>query len=159
MVPNQIERETLIQAPVEIVWGVVTEPEQISRWFADAAELDLRPGGEGTFTWESRATVATDEPAVSRLRVEKVDRPHVFSFRWGYPGDAEPRETNSVLVEFTLTPEGQNTRLRVVESGLAQVDWSEARRAGYLDDHAHGWEVHLGRLAEYAGGLSEAAAT
>jgi hypothetical protein len=25
-----IEREILIQAPAEVVWGVITEPEQIS---------------------------------------------------------------------------------------------------------------------------------
>jgi hypothetical protein len=35
---------------------VVTEPGEISRWFSDAAEIELRPGGEGTLMWDQRAT-------------------------------------------------------------------------------------------------------
>ena len=45
MVPQRIEREILIEAPVDVVWDVVTQPEHISRWFSDSVELDLRPGG------------------------------------------------------------------------------------------------------------------
>lgn len=141
MIPNQVERETLIEAPVEVVWGVVTEPAQISRWFSDAAQLDLRPGGEGVLSWENHGSV--------RLRVERVERPHLFSFRWAYPEGAEPREDNSMLVEFTLTDEGGRTRLRVVESGLATVDWPEEEKLRYLDSHTRGWERHLGGLSEY----------
>lgn len=40
MIPSVIEREVLIEAPVEVVWRTVTEPGQISRWFSDAAEID-----------------------------------------------------------------------------------------------------------------------
>jgi hypothetical protein len=55
-----------------------------------------------------------------------------------------------MLVEFTLHPEAGNTRLRVVESGFDQVDWSDERKARYADDHSRGWEVILGRLGDYA---------
>ena len=48
---DSIEREILIEAPAEVVWGVITEPEQISRWFTDEAEVEARPGGAGTLTW------------------------------------------------------------------------------------------------------------
>ena len=34
-----IEREILIEAPVEVVWRAITEPDQISQWFADRVEL------------------------------------------------------------------------------------------------------------------------
>ena len=47
MVPEQIEREVLIAAPIERVWAVVTQPEHVGTWFGDAgAEIDLRPGGK-----------------------------------------------------------------------------------------------------------------
>jgi uncharacterized protein YndB with AHSA1/START domain len=50
--------------------------------------------------------------------VEAVDPPTSFSFRWNHPHDEEPMAGNSMLVEFTLTPEGaERTRLRVTESG------------------------------------------
>ena len=32
MAANSVEREILIEASPEVVWGVITEPEQISRW-------------------------------------------------------------------------------------------------------------------------------
>ena len=45
--------------------------------------------------------------------VETVEPPTRFSFRWNHPEGEEPVGGNSMLVEFTLTPEGpERTRLR-----------------------------------------------
>ena len=57
MVPQRIEREIVIHAPVEVVWSVVTEPEHISAWFSDSADLDLRPGGRAVLHWNDFGTV------------------------------------------------------------------------------------------------------
>jgi len=73
-----IEREVLIEAPAEVVWRTITEPEQVVRWFADRVELDARPGGKGTLVFEHMANIAA-------LVVETVDPPHRFTFRWGHP--------------------------------------------------------------------------
>jgi hypothetical protein len=54
-----------------------------------------------------------------------------------------------VLVEFTLTPEGENTRLRVTESGLQEIDWAEEQKATYTDEHTQGWISHLTDLHKY----------
>ena len=40
------------------------------------------------------------------VAVETADPPARFSFRWNHPRREEPLPGNSVLVEFTLTPEG-----------------------------------------------------
>jgi uncharacterized protein YndB with AHSA1/START domain len=151
MVPNVIEREILIEAPVQTVWGVVTEPDQISRWFSDAAEIDLRPGGEGTLTFEMRAT---NERATVRLLVETVEPPHTFAFRWDYPAGATAHEGNSIRVEFTLTAEGKNTRLRVTESGFPKLERPEEEKAAYADVHGKGWDIHLANLRDYVSGQS-----
>jgi len=37
MAADSVEREILIAASAEVVWGVITEPQQISRWFSDDA--------------------------------------------------------------------------------------------------------------------------
>ena len=75
-----IEREILIEAPVEVVWRTITESDQIEKWFADRAELDLRPGGAGAFVFE-RAGTSKHAPLV----VEAVEPPHRFAFRWSHP--------------------------------------------------------------------------
>src|ERR687890_1582367 len=125
MIPDQIERDITINAPVDRVWELITQPEHVGRWFGDAgAEIDLRPGGEMIL----RGT----EHGTSRARVVAVE-PHTrFSYRWAPfkdPGGEEPVEGNSTLVEFTLQREGDGTRLRVVESGFASLVTSDEQRA------------------------------
>jgi uncharacterized protein YndB with AHSA1/START domain len=141
MVPESIEREILIDAAVEIVWSVVTEPEHVGTWFSDAAELDLRPGGEGLLTWR--------EHGASRLRVETVEPPHVFAFRWLRGTGSELRAGNSTLVEMRLSAEGGSTRLRVIESGFRDLDWPEDEQAEYAEGNTRGWRVELDELREY----------
>lgn len=53
-----------------------------------------------------------------------------------------------MLVEFTLTPEGEErTRLRVVESGHELLAWTDAEKQRYADEHTGGWGGYLDRLA------------
>jgi uncharacterized protein YndB with AHSA1/START domain len=154
MIPS-IERDILIEAPVDVVWRAVTEPSQISSWFSDAAEVDLRAGGEGTLTWTDRAT---NKPATACITVQTIEPPHTFAFRWAYAEGVQPREGNSLLVEFTLTPEGENTRLRVIESGLQEMDWAEEQKATYADEHTQGWISHLSDLDAYVAQKRQASA-
>src|SRR5437764_8663916 len=104
---QRIERTISIDAPVDVVWAVVTEPEHIRGWFSDAVELDLRPGGALVLRWEGSAPV--------RGRVERVEPPRAFAFRWVAGRGADLAGDNATLVEFTLEPDGAATRLTVVE--------------------------------------------
>jgi uncharacterized protein YndB with AHSA1/START domain len=139
-----IEREIVIDAPVDVVWRTITEPEQIARWFADRVELDLRPGGSGLLVFERSATTSA---VTAPLVVEAVEPPHRFSFRWDHPEKEAPTAGNSVLVTFTLSPEGsERTRLRVAETGLELLGRTHDEQVRYADDHRGGWKVHLDRL-------------
>jgi len=145
MVPERIEREVLIEAPLEVVWAVVTEPEHVGGWFGDSAEIDLRPGGDAVLSWEKHGSALA--------RVEKVEPPYTFSFRWARPMGAEPSEGNSTLVEFNLSAEGEHTRLRVVESGFPALDGSEEEKATYAEGNTEGWKAELTDLQEYVAKL------
>ena len=137
-----IQREVLIDAPAEIVWRTITDPNRITQWFADRAEVDLEPGGQGMFTFEVAGHVHR-----SPLLIETVDPPRLFSFRWCHGEGKEPGPGNSVLVEFRLTAEGaERTRLRVDETGLESVDWSEQSKRQFVEDHRAGWATNFGRL-------------
>jgi len=143
VIPDAIEREILIDAPVEVVWRVVTEPSQIVQWFSDEAEIELRVGGGGRLAFKKSGDSY-------QLQVEAVEPPHRFVWRWVQPEGSVVRQGNSMLVEFTLQPEGTGTRLRVVESGFDQLDWSDERKAHYADNHTRGWHSILDRLRDYA---------
>jgi uncharacterized protein YndB with AHSA1/START domain len=134
-----IEREVLIEAPAEVVWRTITEPDQMSQWFADHVDLVVEPGAHGYMGFGDRGG-----PVV----VETVDPPIRFSFRWNHPRGEEPVVGNSMLVEFTLTPEGgERTRLRVAERGHELRDWPDAEKQRYADEHREGWGEFLDRLA------------
>ena len=146
MAADLIERETVINAPVERVWKLITEAEHLGRWFGDAgAEIDLRPGGALVLRWSEHGT--------SHGRVVAVEPPTRFAFRWAPfkdPGGDEPVEGNATLVEFTLEPDGDATRLRVVETGFASLATSDEQRARNVEGNTGGWEHEIGELSEYA---------
>jgi uncharacterized protein YndB with AHSA1/START domain len=134
-----IDREVVIEAPAEVVWRIITEPDQMTQWFADRVELVLEPGAHGYMWFGDQGG-----PVV----VETVDPPSRFSFRWNHPRGEEPADGNSMLVEFTLTPEGaERTRLRVTESGHELRDWPDTEKQRYADEHSGGWAEFLDRLS------------
>jgi len=145
VVPNRIEREVLIDAPVDVVWSIVTEPEHIGRWLSDSAEVDLRPGGELVLSWDRLSGPA-------RGTVERVERPHLFSFRWVTPEPGRDPSTweADLLVEFVLRAEGEGTLLRVVESGFASLDdGTEEQNEELAARHTGGWGTFLDQLVGY----------
>jgi uncharacterized protein YndB with AHSA1/START domain len=137
-----IEREIVIEAPPEVVWRTITEPDQMSLWFADRVDLVVEPGAHGYLRFGDQGG-----PVV----VVTVDPPKRFSFRWNHPREEEPAPGNSMLVEFTLTPEGaERTRLKVAESGHELRDWPGEEQQRYADEHQEGWGEFLDRLAGVA---------
>lgn len=141
MVPDRIEREIVIDAPVDVVWAIVTAPEHVGSWFSDFAEIDLRPGGKAALTWTEHGTALG--------WVEEVEPPTRFAMRWARPLGAEPRPENTTLVEFILSEESEGTRLRVIESGFRELEGPDEEKAEYAKGNEQGWEQELGELVEY----------
>jgi uncharacterized protein YndB with AHSA1/START domain len=138
-----IDRDVLIEAPIEVVWRTITEPEQITQWFADRVDLVVEPGAHGYMGFGDQGGPVT---------VAVVDPPTGFSFYCNYNHGGVPAAGNSALVEFTLTAEGDDlTRLRVVESGHESLDWPDAEKQRYADEHRDGWGTILDRLATLLG--------
>lgn len=129
---DSIERDTLIDAPVARVWSLVSAP---GFWVADAESI------KGTTAVEGESMVASNpEHGDFPVLVVKVEPQSYLAYRWApaTPGD-ELTESNSTLVEFTLSPEGDKTRLTVVESGFAALAVSEEVRAQTIQNLSHGW--------------------
>jgi uncharacterized protein YndB with AHSA1/START domain len=136
--PDRIERTVEVDAPPGRVWAALTTAEGLGAWFGDAATIDLRPGGSARLSWTTGETID--------LRVERVEERAVFGFTWpihGLPED-DPRRT---YVEFTLERAGSGTRLRVVETGFAQLP-EDANRKAY-GANTEGWTRELGELVSY----------
>jgi uncharacterized protein YndB with AHSA1/START domain len=144
-VPDRIEREVMIAAPIERVWATITQAEHVGSWFGDAgAEIDLRPGGVINISWKDWGT--------GYGIVQRVEPPRFFSFRGALLGGTEVRDGNSTLVEFTLSEEGGQTRLHVAESGFASLEISPEERRKQVEGNIEGWRIKTAELAAYAQG-------
>ncbi|MEU4602406.1 SRPBCC domain-containing protein [Kribbella sp. NPDC023972] len=140
---SRVELEVYVEARPEVVWAAVTQPESIARWYAfGGAEIDLRPGGRLVMRW--------DEHGEFLGFVEKVEPGRRFAYRYAVDPGVDPLPGNSNLVEFTLTPEGEGTRLHVVESGFDRLEVSAEEQEKRAEESAQGWDAGLAALTELA---------
>jgi uncharacterized protein YndB with AHSA1/START domain len=122
----EVERELVLDAPVEKVWEALTEAERLEQWFANDVELDLERG-EGVFRWESGER--------RRAELDEVEPGRRLSFRWW---DDERPEDGATAVSFTLVAVPGGTRLVVREATLGPTAcagewcWALELRAGAL---------------------------
>jgi uncharacterized protein YndB with AHSA1/START domain len=135
---DRIERSVELAHPPAQVWEALTTADGLSAWFGDRATIDLRPGGAAQMTFGSGLKVD--------MRVERVEEPTVFGFTWALP-DLPVDDPRRTYVEFTLEAVGAGTRLRVVETGFAQLP--DDSRGQTYESHAQGWERELGELTSY----------
>lgn len=129
-----IERTMELSASPERVWRAITDPRELSRWFPDRAELDVRVGADGTFFWNEHGSFA--------LRIEAVEEPSYFAWRWANEANTTIEAAAEVtLVEWRLSPaEGGGTVLTIRESGFT--------RPGHRDGNDRGWTSELAELVE-----------
>ena len=139
---DTITREITVNAARSRVWEVVTRAEHLGRWFGDAgAEIDLRPGGRLTLSFAGHGTTVG--------RVEQVDAPERFSFRWARTRDVEPAVGDETLVEFTLTETADGTVVQVRESGFATLSGDAV---AYHRGNVEGWAAKTAELQRYLEG-------
>ena len=138
-VPDSIEREVILPVPPARVWAALTRPDHLSAWFGTQATIDLRPGGEISFTWDG----STRPRGTNRGVIEVVEPPNRFAFRWQSSAENVPM----TRVEFRLEPHPEGTRLRLVESGFASLP--PDLRGDSHASHRDGWQRELGELAQH----------
>jgi len=130
-----VERELVIDASPETVWELLVDPAKATSWMGQQSWSEPREGG--------LYRVEVIPGHIARGEFVELDAPRKLVLSWGWEGEnAVP--AGSSRLEFTLTPEGEGTRLHFVHSGLPSTESAES--------HAHGWDHYLERLAIAAPG-------
>jgi uncharacterized protein YndB with AHSA1/START domain len=139
---DRIEHDIMINAPLDRVWELVSEPG----WWVPTtvvAPVDHTPGHQ----------VVRESEKWGRFPVEivRVDPKTYAAFRWAShaPG-AELGAGNTTLVEFRVEPAGDAVRVRVVESGFAAIDAPDSVREQARNDNIGGWQEEMASLRERA---------
>lgn len=106
-----MEREVELPAPPGEVWPALTEPERLGDWLDADVELDVRPGGAGSFRFP--------DGEVRRALVRHVEDGERLSFVWWTlsPDGIGPASA----VTITIEPAGAGSRVRLVETPMARA--------------------------------------
>ena len=132
MTDRTVEKVLELDAPRERVWRAITEAEELSQWFGDQAEVDLRSGGAATMIWEEHGSYA--------MRIREVDAPHRLVWSWVHEPGVAFEDAPHTTVEWVLTErEDGGTTLRLKETGFLTD-----KHRGQNDE---GWDEELEHLS------------
>jgi len=98
---TSVEQSTEIDADVDEVWEVLTDPDALGRWLGTEVDLDLAPGAAGR--------VVDPDGTVRQVLVTDVDEATRVAWHWWEDGGP------LTSVEITLTPIPSGTRVDVHE--------------------------------------------
>jgi uncharacterized protein YndB with AHSA1/START domain len=124
-----VRMEDRFDTDIDDLWSAITDPARLARWIGEI-EGDLRIDGEfrGRFFdgWEGTGRVVACEPP---RRFELLTK--------------HPRQPDELVVEATLTADGDRTILVLEERGM---------RLDQLPDYGAGIQIHVEDLAAYLAG-------
>ena len=137
MSERTVEKVMEFNASPERVWQAISDPAELSQWFGQRTELDLRPGGAGAMIWDEHGSFA--------VRVDEVDPPKRLVWSWVHEPDVSFDDAPATRVEWNLSPRyGGGTTLHLVESGFLTEVHREQNRVG--------WDEELAELTTLLGG-------
>jgi uncharacterized protein YndB with AHSA1/START domain len=149
---DRIERSVLLRAPLDRVWGAISDSTQFGRWFG------MRFDGPFVAGSTVRGVIAptTVDEQVARLQephagtadtweIVAVEARRRFAYRW-HPFGAEPGEPTT-LVEFTLDETPDGVMLRITESGFDAIP--APRRTTAFEANSEGWSAQVELVQKY----------
>ena len=129
----------------DAVWQALTDPVEITRWFASHAEVEPGAGGTWMISWDGnwpwRTAIEIWEPNRHLRLVDRNARPFDAKGEAAI-ASAPPMQ---VAIDWYVEGTGGSTRLRLVHSGFG--------RGGAWDDEFEGvslgWPLELNGLKHY----------
>lgn len=132
------EHEIEIDAPIEAVWKAITEAEQITNWFAEAARVTPGEGGSYWISW--------GEGQEGESRIDGWDPPRMIRTSHIPSQGSSPTQLDTpIIVEYILESRGNRTVVRLVHSGIPMTpEWD-----GFYDGTNRGWAMFFQGLRHY----------
>ena len=129
---DEIVQEVTIKAPAERIFGALTKPDELLKWWAAEgkfqlvhAECDLQPGGRWLMHLVGKCAA---ESPVSTVYGEfrDIQPPHLLTYTWIRENEDYPE----TLVRWDLEEKDGYTTVRVTHSGLVSENL-RARNSGW----------------------------
>jgi uncharacterized protein YndB with AHSA1/START domain len=158
-ITDRIEKEVVLQAPVERVWRAISDSKEFGRWFGASFEGLFAP--HRRVTARIVPTAVDDEIAKLQkphegkpfeITVERVEPLKRFSFRWhpfAMNASVDYSHEPKTLIVFALEEVPGGTRLTITESGFDRLPPS--RRHEAFEANEGGWAKQTELLEKYLG--------
>ncbi|MCA9489414.1 MAG: SRPBCC domain-containing protein [Myxococcales bacterium] len=117
-----IRQQINIAAPQRTVWNALTTAEGWTSWWADEARFEAREGGRVVLTTEGD----DGNPVEERGILHEIRPTRRLEITWD---NTSPAKTKGTRLQFTISRDGDETRLAMVHSGGGVLDDEEARDA------------------------------
>jgi uncharacterized protein YndB with AHSA1/START domain len=137
--PRTQTHEIVIDAPIEAVWKAISEGEELTRWFVDAATVTPGVGGTISISWDggemSSGTIEAWEP---NRKLRKKLAPLEM-------GALKSDPAVPMIDEYTIERRDGKTVLRLVCSGIPDApEWD-----GFYNGTDSGWGSFFRTLRHY----------
>jgi uncharacterized protein YndB with AHSA1/START domain len=124
-----VERSIWINAPRERAWLAVTDPQQLTMWYATYYAWEIP-----TLQVGAQVKFFNGPDDILHATIEVIDPPREFTLRWE-PDKTYPSMT--LVTTFKLEEENGGTRATILESGYEGMpadereEWMKATGEGY----------------------------
>jgi len=144
--PDKIEKQIELKAPVSRVWRALTDYREFGEWFCVAIERPFEPGKPA----RGHITYPGYEHVIWQVVIQQMEPDRLFSFTW-HPYAVDPNTDYSnetpTLVEFRLEKTATGTRLALTESGFENVPAHRRAEAFRMNDG--GWTEQMKNIENH----------
>ncbi len=138
----QVKKSIEIDASPEVVFTAISDPNELTNWFPEAAILEPVAGGKTKFTFskDSKRTIcAREHDKINEGRVFEFVNNKKLVYTWQPTDEPGFPET---IVTWELEEISKNkTRLTLTHTGFSNKD--------QVKGHSEGWSFFIGELVKY----------
>ena len=150
---DRIEKQAVLNAPLDRVWQAISDSEKFGTWFGMKVD---GPFAEGATVSGEITETAVDEELAKKQRpyagqpvtlwIVAVEPQRHLAFRWNPLPGPEFAELTT-LVEFSLTDTGDGVLLQIVESGFDALP--DEHRDVTFNGNSEGWAIQVQLVGKY----------
>jgi len=147
MTENEIRRVIVINASPDVVFKAISDPQELTKWFPDAAILEPRDGGKFQFIFykdSDRRGKKSDRDFSPEGRILEFVPNRKLAYSWQHKN--VPRFPETVVSWELEELEKNKTKVTLTHSGFTGQEEEKG-----IKEHNEGWDYFIDRLAQYCG--------
>jgi len=146
MTENEINQVIEIDASAEKIFNAISDPQELTNWFPDAATLEPEVGGAFKLSFlkdSEKPKMKMDRDFINEGKVLEIIQNKKLVHTWQWMEFTDFPET---IVTWELEPTRDNTtRLTLTHTGFTGKEKGPAS----LEEHNKGWSFFLNELISY----------